>query len=174
MFLLLVLSVCLALWLQKMVYRKYWSKGLLVTAEFMDTYVYEGDVSYLKEEISNDKMLPLPALEVRLSMNRNLEFSGEARENSNITDQSYKRDVFSLLFHQKIIHRLPFVCTRRGFYEISKVEIVGYNLFFKPGHYMEISQQTQLYVYPSQVDVRRLRLICQTISLTPPPAFTSL
>lgn len=164
MFLLLVMSVCLALWLQKIVYQNYWNRGLTVTAEFLDAYAYEGDTSYLKEEISNDKLLPLPALEVRLSMNRNLEFSGEAKENSNITDQSYKRDVFSLLFHQKIIHKLPFVCTRRGFYEISKVEIVGYNLFFKAGHYMETSQLTRLYVYPSQVDVRRIRLIFQAIT----------
>ncbi len=164
MFLLLILCLGLAFRLQKIVYGRYWSRGLLVTADFMDTYVYEGDTSWLKEEISNNKMLPLPAVEVRLSMNRNLEFSGEARENSNITDQSYKRDVFSLLFHQKIIHRLPFVCTRRGFYEIPKMEIVGYDLFFKAGHYMEISQHTQLYVYPSQVDARRIRLVCQAIS----------
>ncbi len=164
MFLLLIACVFLVYILQRIVYRNYWSRGLSVRADFEDAYSYEGETSILREEISNDKLLPLPALEVRLSMSRNLEFSGEARENSNITDQSYKRDVFSLLFHQKIIHRLPFQCVRRGFYEITKVEVVGYDLFFRGGHYLESSQHTQIYVYPAQVDVRRIRLVCQTIT----------
>lgn len=41
-------------------------------------------------------------------MSRNLEFDREAKANASITDQSYKRDVFSFLFHQQVTRTLPF------------------------------------------------------------------
>lgn len=164
MFLLLLLSVLLAFYLQETIYRKYWNKNLQVKTVFTDAHVYEGDTSYLREEISNDKKLPLPALEVRLAISRSLEFAHEAKVNTNVTDLSYKRDVFSFLFHQKVIHTLPFICKKRGFYQISTVEVVGYDLFFSAKHYLNAAQQTQLYVYPAQTDTRRIQLICQAIT----------
>ncbi len=164
MLILLLLGVLFAYHLQKYIYRAYWDKRLQVRATFSDAYVYEGDSSSLREEIANDKKLPLPALEVRLAVSRNLEFSGEARANTNVTDLSYKRDVFSFLFHQKVIHTLSFVCRKRGIYQISNVEVVGYDLFFRNQHYLNAAQQTQLCVYPAQIDTGRIRLLCQTIS----------
>ncbi len=164
MLILLLLGILFAYHLQKYIYANYWDRNLQVHASFTDACVYEGDSSSLREEISNDKKLPLPALEVRLAISRSLEFSGEAKANANITDLSYKRDVFSFLFHQKVIHTLPFICRKRGFYRISSVEVVGYDLFFRTQHYLTVAQQTQLYVYPAQVDASRIRLICQAIS----------
>lgn len=164
MLVLLLLGVLLAFWLQEAVYRKYWNKNLRLRVRFADAHVYEGDTSHLTEEISNDKKLPLPALEVRLNVSRNLEFSGEARANSSITDQSYNRDIFSFLFHQKVVHTLPFVCRRRGLYQIRRAELVGCSLFFRPEFYWDTDQSTQLYVYPAQADTRRIRLVCRAIS----------
>lgn len=164
MLIFLLLSVLLAWLLQRLVYRKFWDRNLQVRTTFADSHVYEGDVSCLREEIANDKKLPLPAVEVRLAISRNLEFSGEAKANTNVTDLTYKRDVFSFLFHQKVIHSLPFVCRKRGFYRITNVEVVGYDLFFSTKHYLNAAQQTQLYVFPAQADISRIRLICQTIS----------
>lgn len=164
MLILLLLGVLFAYHLQKYIYGKYWDTNLQVRASFSDAYVYEGDKSSLREEISNDKKLPLPAVEVRLAISRDLEFSGDARANTNVTDLSYKRDVFSFLFHQKVIHTLPFLCRKRGFYQISNVEVVGYDLFFRTQHYLNAPQQTQLYVYPAQIDTARIRLVCRTIS----------
>lgn len=101
----------LAAWLcWRLVYARYWKKDLSVRAEFADGWVYEGDTSCLLEEITNDKILPVPALEVRLAMSRNLEFASDAQANTSVTDQSYKRDIFSLLTRQRILRRLPFVC----------------------------------------------------------------
>lgn len=72
--------------LQLVIYKKYWNTGLDIMVEFEARSAYEGDISYLREEITNDKFLPLPALEVNLAMDRALKFSGEARENANVTD----------------------------------------------------------------------------------------
>lgn len=166
MLILFLLCIGAAWLLQSALYQRSWHKNLKVEIEFTDSYVYEGDESCLRETITNGKKLPLPALEVRLSMSRNLEFSGEAKENANVTDQTYKRDVFSFFGHQKVIRRLPFTCARRGYYEINNSELVGYDLFYSRSYYREQSQSTAMYVYPGQIDVRRINLICQALTGT--------
>lgn len=166
MLILLVLGVLIAWYLQLILYKKRWDRGLDVSVRFEDPYVYEGDTSYLREEIANDKLLPLPALEVRLAVNRNLIFSGEAGKNASVSDKNYQRDVFSFFGRQKVIRRIPFVCGRRGFYQITQSEVIGYDLLYSRGYYQERPLQTQMYVYPALVDISRIRLICQTISGT--------
>lgn len=164
MLVLLVAGVLAAWVLQYIVYQRCWYRELDVTIEFADQYALEGDTSCLRETIANGKRLPLPALEVRLAMSRNLRFSGEAKENSSISDQNYKRDIFSFFGRQTVIRRLPFVCGKRGFYRITKSDVVGYDLFYRHSYYQEREQDTQFYVYPGPVDAGRLRLVCQAVS----------
>ncbi len=155
----------LAAWLcWRLVYARYWKKDLSVRAEFADGWVYEGDTSCLLEEITNDKILPVPALEVRLAMSRNLEFASDAQANTSVTDQSYKRDIFSLLTRQRILRRLPFVCRRRGYYEIKTAGIVATDLLSGRRYLTEQAQNTSMYVYPAQIDTRRIAPVCQAIS----------
>lgn len=164
MLILLLLGAALAWYLQFVLYEKFWNHGLAVEVRFEDSYVYEGDTSYLRESIINDKVLPLPALEVRLAVDRSLLFSGEAGKNASISDKNYQRDVFAFFGRQKVIRKIPFVCRKRGFYQITKSEIVGYDLLYLHEYYQECPQQTEFYVYPALVDVSRIQLICQTIS----------
>ena len=155
----------LAAWLcWRLVYARYWKKDLSVRAEFADGWVYEGDTSCLLEEITNDKILPVPALEVRLAMSRTLEFASDAQANTSVTDQSYKRDIFSLLTRQRILRRLPFVCRRRGYYEIKTAGIVATDLLSGRRYLTEQVQNTSMYVYPAQIDTRRIAPVCQAIS----------
>ena len=87
--LLLLLAGAGALYiLQGFLYRKYWSRGLGIDIRFDARSAYEGDTAYLAEEITNDKLLFLPALEVNLAVNRALKFSKEAKENANVSDKS--------------------------------------------------------------------------------------
>lgn len=164
MFLLLLLCILLAWFLSQKLYARYWCNGLSVEIEFQERFLYEGDTSAMKEIVVNDKFLPLPALEIRFSSNRDLEFLSEASANTSSTDRSYKRDVFSFLFHQRIERTLPFIAHKRGFYEIFDVSITGYDFFFRSGHYAETHQDTVLYVYPRQVDTYRIALLCQAVS----------
>ncbi len=163
MLFLLLLAVAAGYWGQKMLYARFWHRGLSVRAEFTDPYVYEGDTSCLKEEIINDKLLPLTALEIWLKLDRNLKFSDDAKENASISDQTYRRDVFSLLFHQRIVRRLSFVCQKRGFYRLTGLELLGYDLFLSAEHHRDLPQQTQFYVYPAQISTRRIRLVCRAL-----------
>lgn len=160
----LFLGVGIAWWLQKNIYRRLWSRELETTVSFEQKAVFEGETSALREEITNGKLLPLPALEVRLSMSRNLEFSSGAKDNSSISDLSYKRDIFTLFGRQKIVRTLPFVCRKRGFYRIQRAGVIGYDFFFDEAGYLEAEQDTQLFVYPRPVDTARIRPVCRAIS----------
>lgn len=164
MLLLLLLGMALAWFLQRKLYQQNWQKNLKIQVSFQNSAVYEGEESALKEVVVNDKLLPVPALELGISMSRNLEFDREAKANSSVTDQSYKRDVFSFLFHQQVTRTLPFRAKKRGFYEITGANAVGYDLFFREGFYSEYPQQTQMYVYPRQVDTARIQMICRAVS----------
>lgn len=164
MLILLLVGVFLAWYPQKILYRKYWKKGLSVRVEFQDSYIYEGDSSAMKEIVANDKILPLPILEVRLAMSRNLEFQKDARTNTSVTDQSYKRDIFSFLFRQQITRTLGFVGKKRGYYQITDANVVGYDFLLGSGYYADFPQQAGIYVYPRQVDTGRIHLICRAVS----------
>lgn len=150
--------------LQHIIYRKYWNAGLAITVNFEARSSYEGDFSYLREEITNDKPLPLPALEVNLAMDRSLKFSGEAKENANVTDQSYRRDIFSLFSRQKVIRRLPFRCEKRGYYEITTADVIGYDFFFRNSFHKSQTLKTALYVYPRLLSTQRISLLNKAIS----------
>lgn len=150
--------------LQGILYRKCWNRGLDVLTEFESRAACEGDVAYLREEITNDKLLPLPALEVNLAVNRGLKFSGEAKDNANVSDQSYRRDVFSLFLRQRIIRRLSFICEKRGFYEITKTDVIGYDFFFRRNFRDICKQNTSMYVYPKPVDARRIAVLYKAVS----------
>ncbi len=163
--LLLLLSGALAFYiLQKLIYKRYWKLGLGISIGFESRSAYEGDTAFLKEEITNDKMMPVPALEVNLAMDRALRFSGEAKENANVSDQSYRRDIFTLFMRQKVIRRLSFVCEKRGFYEITKADVIGYDFFFSRSFHDNRELRTSMYVYPKPVDSRRIALVCRAVS----------
>lgn len=70
MLILLLLGLLLAFLLQRIIYEKNWKKRLDVTLKFQDSWIYEGEKSALKEVVKNDKLLPIPALEVGIAMSR--------------------------------------------------------------------------------------------------------
>ncbi len=165
MWLLFLLLSVLFLWLlQKLVFKKFWDKGLTVFLSFSDSFIYEGDVSSLKETVTNSKRLPVLALSVRLSMSRDLEFLKGAKENSATSDQTYKRDIFSLLPNQKTTRTLPFLGKKRGCYSVTSVDVSAFDYFFQKGYYKEYPQSAQLFIYPKPADIRRITLIHQAIS----------
>jgi uncharacterized protein (DUF58 family) len=165
MWLFLLLAGIFVLWiLQNMLFQKYWKRGLSVSLHFQDPYIFEGETSAVKEIVTNDKLLPLAAVSVRISMNRNLSFLSDASENSDVSDQTYKRDIFSLLFHQQITRTLPILGKKRGFYRIGEADVTAYDFFFQQSYYTHFPQDTHLFVYPKPVDIRRIRLISRAIS----------
>jgi uncharacterized protein (DUF58 family) len=165
MWLFLLLIGIFFLWfLQNRLFKKYWLCGLSVSLRFQDSYIFEGESTAVKETVTNDKRLPLSAVSVRISMDRNLAFLNEASENSDVSDRTYKRDIFSFLPRQQVTRTLPVLGKKRGLYRITVADVTACDFFFQGNHYANFPQNTQLFVYPKPVDIRRIALISRAIS----------
>lgn len=127
----IICSVCLCVmyFVYDFVYRKCWNKNLFVNLNFENETCTSGETNSLCEVILNKKALPISVLRVRFYVSKHLDFGG--KQNVSVSDKSYKNDIFSIMFFQKITRRNEFVCRRRGFYHIDKIEVVSYNLFLK-------------------------------------------
>lgn len=151
---LLLLGAALIYIIQAKLYAHHWKQGLYVSINFSKEAVVEGESATLVEEIINNKRLPLPILHVKFQIGRNLLFEGG--ENTAVSDLSYRHDIFSVLFYQKITRTLKFECSKRGFYSIDQANLVSSNLFLS-GNLVDTQKQSAfLYVYPKEIDISKL------------------
>lgn len=140
--------------LQTRFYVHKWSDRLSADIRFTDTAVNEGDTSSLTETITNRKALPLITLQAKFHVNKNLRFINE--ENTVVTDNTYRNDIFSLMSFEKIERKLPFVCTGRGYYQIQELDLISNDLFLTKKSILTLPLSTALYVYPRPVDHAQL------------------
>lgn len=141
---------------EQTLYSHLWDKGLSASITFQKEAVTEGDTAELYEVVTNQKLLPLPILNVKFQFHRNLSFS--LMENTSVSDNCYRNDIFSLLSNQKITRTLTLKCHKRGFYTITQMDLVATDLLMTSHLLMHTQQYTQLYVYPKQIDDRRLEV----------------
>ena len=100
-------------------------------------------------------------LQVGFQMHRNLRFADG--ENTSVSDQCYKRDIFSVGSYQKITRTISFYCSRRGYYELSQVELVTRSPLMNGKFYKTLESPDHFYVYPRMVDETRLEIPFQKI-----------
>ncbi len=152
-------AVFLVFLFQEILYSKSWDKGLTAQLLFAQAALREGEQGELKEVVENRKQMPLPVLHVNLQIDRSFLFFNQ--ENTAVSDQAYRRDVFSVLPYQQITRTLPFIAARRGYYRCREVELVGRTLFFQGPYVKKLSQQAALYVYPKPISMEPVKAACQ-------------
>lgn len=140
----------------RLVYRRCWSRGLSCTLAFCDDHAVEGELSALKEVVVNDKLLPLPAVEVDFHMDKRLYFTDG--QNSSVSDQTYRRDVFALSLRQKITRTLEFSCRGRGWFRIGSAGLTARDLFLTSKYLMSQPQHTELYVLPRPMPGEKIQI----------------
>lgn len=158
---LMILAGAIAYWLQKLVFRKNFAKGVSVKIDFQTEYIEEGGSSYVTEVIENRKYLPLPVVHVSFQTGNGIQF--ETSENINITDNTSRRDVFSLLWNQRITRKLKFFGGKRGHYKVKTADVNIYNFLMTDKYYLELPQSTEIYVYPKQISCEKLNILMQRI-----------
>ncbi len=163
MILLLILAGgILAQILAEKYYEKHWTKGLKVEIRFQKEPVRQGEEGFLTETIENEKRLFLPVLQAGFAVSRNLSFGQE--ENTSVSDQSYKRDVFSVMGRQRIIRKVPFQALKRGYYEIQKTDLVTRGILLAGEQYETLPCSTYLYVYPKRISGEKWETLFRRIS----------
>ena len=159
-----IIAIAIALFIyafQKRLYIRMWKKKLDIDISLQDTYVEEGDKSSIVEIINNAKFLPLPVLHVKFSTDRSFLF--EDCENATVTDMYHRNDVFSVMGNQKITRRLNFVATKRGFYNIGNINIVGKDFFMTKSYAENVKCDSWMYVFPKKYNSEPFDLMCDSV-----------
>lgn len=152
-----LLLACLVYGIQYVYFRKHWNQGLRAELHFMNKGVNAGEVSYLEEVITNEKWMPLPALQVKFRTAASFRFAEE--KNSITTDYYYRKDLFSVGGRKRVTRSLKFRTGQRGYYQIEEVDILAKNFFFTQQYSMRQSNETALYVYPYKRDTKPFDLL---------------
>ena len=158
---LMLFSGIIAYVLQNLIFRMVYQKGLKAKINFHTNYVDYEEEGYLTEVIENRKWFPLPVIHVSFRTKTGLEF--ENTENMVVSDTTVRREVFSLLWNQRVTRKLNFRGKARGHYFIQSAEINVYNLLMTNDYYLELPQNTDLYVYPKQANTEKLNLLLTSI-----------
>lgn len=155
---LLTVLVILALLLfaERILYDKFWAKGLRCSIQFQSDCATEGETAALTEVLTNRKLLPLPVVEIDFHMDRRLQFTDV--NNTALSDRSYRRDVFALSFRQRITRTLEFHCAGRGYFEISQAGMMAHDLFLHRKYVGSYPQSTAFYVLPRPVPTEQINI----------------
>lgn len=156
MMFLFLLGAFLVVIVWKFYYKKYWDQNIAVHLNYQQNFVYEGEQAQLIETIENRKKMPLPVLEVYFRLHRELIYHD--MENTQISDFTYKRDIFSMLGNQRIIRQLTLDCMKRGYYEIRSINYKTFSLLYRDMYIREQTVNTDIYVYANRTDVTKILL----------------
>jgi hypothetical protein len=148
---LIALAMAALVILQRFIYKSQWNKKIQLEITFSDSLAVEGDTLLLTEVITNRKLLPLTWLAVKFQLSRNLHFAD--MENAKISDDFYRSDMFNMLPYRRITRKLPFVCGKRGFYNIKSADLVSGDLFNSLRLTMSAPCRADLTVYPRLIDL---------------------
>ena len=140
------LLIGLVYYIQRYLYEKYWNLHLRVTLSFEDNFITEGQKTYLIECVENNKFLPIPLLRVKFSASKYFLFGKE--NNSIVTDQYYRHNVYSVIPYQRITRKYPLLCSKRGFYSIGRVDLISRDLFLSGILANQIPCDSTIHVLP--------------------------
>ncbi len=145
---LLIAFACGALlyFLQSYLYKYFWDKGLVITVSFADDVVREGATTALIETISNKKCLPLPVLQIKFAITRTFLFPKQ--KNTAVTDQYYRNEFFSVMPYQKITRTYPFVCSHRGCFQMTGMDVICKDFFMTHMMLKSLTHPSVIYVLP--------------------------
>lgn len=153
----LIAGAFFAVWLLEKIYQKNWSNGLTVSIKFQSEPVFEGKKASLTETVENRSWIFMPVLQVGFRVDRNLKFPEE--ENAAVSDKLYERDIFSVMFYQKITREIRFETAKRGYYVIDRADLMTKTLLATEELHENAELFTYLYVYPRLISVDSLEVI---------------
>lgn len=148
--------------LQRAIYRYWWNKGISVALNFEKELVRAGEQVRLLEIVENRKRLPLSSLKVKFQCSRYLLFQGQ--NNGSVTDKYYRNDLFTLMPYKRITRSHQILCSKRGYYGIYGIDLVGADLFFSEEMMDSLTSNTVVYVIPKLLSARQISPALRRIS----------
>ena len=144
--LIILISVFLLLFLQRVIYQKFWNRNLTAKVRFTEKAIMEGEPVSIEEMLTNDKMLPLPWVHLKFQVRAN----GKTA--------FFESELFHILFHQRIFLRRERMVSQRGIYRIFGLDLISYDLFLSTKLVETVQSDARIVVYPSLVQAEKIRI----------------
>ncbi|MBP7402421.1 MAG: DUF58 domain-containing protein [Clostridia bacterium] len=163
MVILVILVIAGALFsLQRMLYSRYWDRGLSAELTFSAHRVNEGDHVDMDELVSSRKLLPLPWLGLKFHVSRDLVFPDDPF--TSVSDWSYREELFSIGAFQQIRRRHHVFCRRRGFFTFKSIDLISSDLLASNKLATQVASAASLYVFPRPVPERELDIPIERVN----------
>ncbi len=183
LFLAIAIVIAAAFLVQVRIYKKKVFLSLEYTSELDSTEVTVGDDLYMYEELTNNKLLPIPYVKVSSALPEGLAFRLSAVEDGRVSDRFTRslESMFVLKGQQKIRRRWRISCKKRGMYTLGDVTLVSSDMmgFLPLSKQLTVkpSKSSNVTVLPKSVDLERDfsathfqsgEMICERSLLTDP------
>ena len=149
-----ILVVALVAVIQVAYYHKRGLRGVTYKRSFSRARAVAGEKLEFIEELSNDKLIPVPWVRVESRISSRLRFTRQKDHEINL-DQ-FHRSVFFLGPYTRITRRHEIECLRRGWYDCGKVNLVAGDLLGLASCRSDVDTGCSLYVYPRIPDAVEL------------------
>ncbi|MBO5217904.1 MAG: DUF58 domain-containing protein [Clostridia bacterium] len=161
LFVAVAVMLIIAYFVQMRVYKKRTFERLSYKASLDSTEAVVGDDIYMFEELTNEKVLPLPYIKVCSNMPEGLSFRLSMEENGKLKEMYAPavESMFVMKGRQRIKRRWRIACRKRGVYTLGDVvivanDLIGYNAH-SAGLAMPKLKSTTVTVLPASVDLER-------------------
>ena len=140
------LTIAALLLIQNMIFLRRGLINIAYKRRFSSSFAYVGENINMVEEISNNKVLPVPWLKIESRMPKALSF-GEL-DDLTISGEMYHKSVFFMGSFRKITRTHFVSCVKRGRCDLSSVSMSAGSLLGLMNIGQELSLNAQISIYP--------------------------
>ena len=149
----ILLGSALLFLLQRSVYKNRWDTKLHISFTFAQRAVTEGETAELIERSENRKLLPLPSLEYRYTLNRNFKTPSEADKKAITLHRKFPLPAKSAVTYRTKVQGLV-----RGVYSVGDAAALSTDLFHTAKLSWSFPVASRLIVYPKKLPVQAIKL----------------
>jgi hypothetical protein len=120
--------------------------------------VFAGEEIEMIDEISNNKLLPIPWLRLESKIDHNLQFARKQDHSTEELREEFHRTLFSLLPYQKITRRHKISCLKRGYYELKTVSLTLGDVLGFGETFDRFNAKATVTVYPEIIPIEDIPL----------------
>ena len=123
---------------------------------FDTSHAVIGQQIHLIEEISNNKILPVPCLKVESRIDSSLHFG--VLEDLNILQNMFHISLFSLLPYTRIKRTHKVKCNQRGYFCLKTAALTARSITGSVSSEAEVETHAELYVFPRALSLYEMKL----------------
>ncbi|OAS82132.1 MULTISPECIES: DUF58 domain-containing protein [Metabacillus] len=153
-----IFITCLISVIQSFIFNKWGLVRLQYKRFFNKDTVFAGEEIEMIDEISNNKLLPIPWLRLESKIDQNLKFLGKQDQSTEELREEFHRTLFSLLPYQKITRRHKVCCMKRGYYELKTISLTLGDVLGFSESFDNFNAKATVTVYPEIIPIEDIPL----------------